>query len=189
MTTTRSIQYHATLCFNQINDLVLSTIWWRVLFRGTMMRTGWEAIICDRSPFLRFVNDVIDRLPLSCIYPAFSVIFAARKRSLRRLCFYTCLSVGVPGQVPPPRPGTPSGTRYTFWDQVPPRTRYTPQTRYPLGRYTPRAGTPPLGRYPPRTRYTPREQCMLGDTGNKRAVRILLECILVLLKLYFIEFI
>ena len=28
---------------------------------------------------------------------------------------------------------------------------------------------------------TPREQCMLGDTGNKRAVRILLECILVLL--------
>ena len=25
----------------------------------------------------------------------------------------------------------------------------------------------------------PREQCMLGDTGNKRAVRILLECILV----------
>ena len=26
---------------------------------------------------------------------------------------------------------------------------------------------------------TPPEQCMLGDTGNKRAVRILLECILV----------
>ena len=31
-----------------------------------------------------------------------------------------------------------------------------------------------LGRYPP-------EQCMLGDTGNKRAVRILLECILVVM--------
>ena len=30
---------------------------------------------------------------------------------------------------------------------------------------------------PPPSRY-PREQCMLGDTGNKRAVRILLECIL-----------
>ena len=26
---------------------------------------------------------------------------------------------------------------------------------------------------------TPPPQCMLGDTGNKRAVRILLECILV----------
>ena len=30
----------------------------------------------------------------------------------------------------------------------------------------------------PPGRYTPREQCMLGDTGNKRTVRILLECIL-----------
>ena len=28
-------------------------------------------------------------------------------------------------------------------------------------------------------RYTPLEQCMLGDTGNKLAVRILLECSLV----------
>ena len=35
-------------------------------------------------------------------------------------------------------------------------------------------GTPPLGRYTP-----PWEQCMLGDAGNKQAVRILLECILV----------
>ena len=47
--------------------------------------------------------------------------------------------------------------------------RYTPSP----GRYTPcPAGTPP-------GRYTPQEQCMLGDTGNKRTVRILLECILV----------
>ena len=45
--------------------------------------------------------------------------------------------------------------------QVPP-SRYTPWAG------TPRAGTPP-----------PPEQCRLGDTGNKRAVRILLECILV----------
>ena len=36
----------------------------------------------------------------------------------------------------------------------------------------PQAGTPPQPG-------TPQEQCMLGDTGNKRAVRILLECILV----------
>ena len=41
---------------------------------------------------------------------------------------------------------------------------------HPPSRYT------SLGRYTP-----PREQCMLGDTGNKRAVRILLECFLVLI--------
>ena len=35
-------------------------------------------------------------------------------------------------------------------------------------------GCPPGSRHPP-------EQCMLGDTGNRRAVRILLECILVYL--------
>ena len=68
-------------------------------------------------------------------------LITARKRSLRRLCFYTCLSVilfteGVPGQVHP-QAGTPPGQVHL------------------------------------------REQCMLGDTGNKRAVRILLECILV----------
>ena len=56
--------------------------------------------------------------------------------------------------------------------------------RYPPlpGRYTPRDQVPP-----PRTRYTPwdqvhpPEQCMLGDTGNKWAVHILLECIPVLI--------
>ena len=42
------------------------------------------------------------------------------------------------------------------WEQTPPRSRH-----FPLGRH------PPL------------EQCILGDMGNKRAVRILLECILV----------
>ena len=49
-------------------------------------------------------------------------------------------------------------------------------------------GREDLGRYPPRQvhplgRYTP--WCMLGDTGNKRAVRILLECILVICILQF----
>ena len=77
--------------------------------------------------------------------------------------------------------GTPPGTRYnpspgnrytpwiqvypSPWYKVPPRTRYTP----------PGPGTPPG------TRYTqPQEQCMLGDTGKKQAVHILLECILVI---------
>ena len=53
----------------------------------------------------------------------------------------------------------------------------------------PEADTPPQvrGRHPPKDqRQTPREQCMLGDTGNKRAVRILLECILVAFLVFFI---
>ena len=91
-------------------------------------------------------------------------IFTTRKRSLRRLCFYTCLSVilftgggeylgryagtypprpGTPtqDQVHPLGPGTPRRTRYTSsWDQV-----------HPQG-----PGTPPPGSgTPPRTRYTP----------------------------------
>ena len=66
-------------------------------------------------------------------------------------------------QVHPSGPGTPPGTRYT-----------------PPGPGTPpRPGTPPGPGTPP-DQVHPREQCMLGDTGNKWAVRILLECILVL---------
>ena len=70
---------------------------------------------------------------------------------------YTLLGPGTHpglGTLPPQGPGTLPGTRYTPPDQVHP----------------PGPGT----RSPP-----PREQCMLQDTGNKRAVRILLECILV----------
>ena len=81
----------------------------------------------------------------------------------------------------PPGPGTPPRTRYT-----PPGTRYTPRrTRYtPRDQvHPPRPGTPLLGPgtppdqvHPPGTRYTPPDQ---GDTVYVRAVRILLECILV----------
>ena len=55
--------------------------------------------------------------------------------------------------------------------------------------YTPREQTPPLEQTPLPCEQTPSPpgaetppppvQCILGDTGNKRAVRILLECILV----------
>ena len=64
----------------------------------------------------------------------------------------------------PPLPGryTPLGGRYTPWAGIPPM-----------------AGAPPWQVHPPGQVHSP-EQCMLGDTGNKRAVRILLECILVL---------
>ena len=71
---------------------------------------------------------------------------------------------GVPGQLPPsrirypPRLGsTTPGPGTSPWDQV-----HSPGTRYTLG-----------------TRYISPRQCRLGDTGNKRAVRILLECVLV----------
>ena len=79
-------------------------------------------------------------------------IFTAHKRSLRRLCFYTCLPFilfrggeYLTRYIPPEQ--TPHRTRYTPpWDQVhPPGTRYTP-----LG-----PGTPPWpGTHPPMTRYT-----------------------------------
>ena len=100
--------------------------------------------------------------------------------------------VQPPGPGTPPRPGTPPQTRYTPPDQVqppgpgtppdqvPPQTRYTPQTKYTPNQVHPSGpGTPPGTRYTPQDQVHPPEQCMLGDTGNKRAVRILLECSLV----------
>ena len=112
------------------------------------------------------------------------IIFTARKRSLRRLCFYPCLSAilftgGVPGQVHPPgqvphilQAGTPPGT--------PPR--YTPRQVHPLAGIPPGRHTQP-GRYTPPTRYSPYHSAC-WDTVNKRAVRIPLECILVLFMLF-----
>ena len=91
--------------------------------------------------------------------------FLPSATKLRRLCFYTCLSFCSQGEVPghvshpltryiPSGPGTPPGT-YTPCPGpgTPPRTRYTPW-----------AGTPPLGPgtpqdqvQPPGTRYTPQQ--------------------------------
>ena len=70
------------------------------------------------------------------IQPIKKQIFTARKRSLRRLCFYRCVSVHRGGWTGTPRDQVhPPG-------QVPnPRTRYNPM-------YT------SLGRYTPGTRYT-----------------------------------
>ena len=87
------------------------------------------------------------------------IIFTARKRSLRRLCFFTGVCPIACWDTTPPA-GTPLG-RNT------PRQVH-PLGRHPLGRYTPRAETP-LGSYTPLGRYTPWEgtppaQCMLGYT-------------------------
>ena len=84
---------------------------------------------------------------------------------------------GVPGQVHPAGPGTRPGPGISPRPGTPPRTRYTPGTRYthPLG-----PGIPiPWDQVHPPDQVHPLEQCMPGDPGNKRAVRILLECILV----------
>ena len=94
---------------------------------------------------------------------------------LRRLFLHLSVSYSVhrggePGQVPPPGPGTSprAGT--------PPRQVHCLPSRYTPGRYTPQDQVyPPGPGTPPRTRCTPRRRLLL------RTVRILLECILVLL--------
>ena len=53
---------------------------------------------------------------------------------------------------------------------IPPGSRHPPEVDPPKADPS-EADTPP-----------PSAQCMLGDTGTKRAVRILLECILVILR-------
>ena len=82
-------------------------------------------------------------------------IFTARKLSLRRLCFYTCLSVHGGSTWA----GTPTKTRYTPRPGTPQDQVHHPRTRYiPPGPDTPPSGpgTPPSGPgTPPRTRYTP----------------------------------
>ena len=83
------------------------------------------------------------------------LIFTARKRSLRRLCFHRCLSVHG-GCLPHCMLG------YTPRADMPPCGQTTPQT----DTHT------PLGRHPPPS--------ACWDTVNKRVVRIPLECILVL---------
>ena len=65
---------------------------------------------------------------------------------------------------------TPRTRGRPLWEQTPPRPEADPTPQaHPPGSRHPLEQTPT---YPP-------AQCMLGDTGNKRAVRILLECILV----------
>ena len=88
-------------------------------------------------------------------------VFTACKQSLRRLCFYICLLVIL-------FTGGVSALVHTWI--------------HPLGADTPPGQTPPLEQTPHGQSPPPRAQCMQGDTGNKRAVRILLECILVIIK-------
>ena len=69
------------------------------------------------------------------------------------------------------------------WDTPPQQTTNPPGADTPVPRQqTPPEQTPPKADNPPGSRQPPGAdppQCMLGDMGNKRAVCILLECILV----------
>ena len=67
------------------------------------------------------------------------------------------------------------------WDTTPPPEADPPESRHPPGsRHTsPQEADPPQEAEPPGSRHPPPAQCMLGDTVNKRAVCILLECNLV----------
>ena len=105
------------------------------------------------------------------------IIITARKRSLQRLCFYTCLSVIL---------FTGEFCLSACWDGRAPRSR-PPGSRHPLrSRHPPGPETPqepesdtPSSRHPPPGADAPPAQSMLGYKSNNLAVRILLECILV----------
>ena len=88
---------------------------------------------------------------------------------------YTPPGPGPPGPGTPPLDQVHPQTRCIPLDQVHPRDHVHPpdQVHPPWDQGPPRPGTPPGNRY------TPPAQSMLGDTVNARAVRILLECILV----------
>ena len=90
------------------------------------------------------------------------------------------------GYTPPagPKAGTPLGSGH-------PLGTNTPQEQTPPGTRPPweQASDPP-GADPSQTRHPPPGadplpvQCILGDTGNKQAVRILLQCNLVYMYIY-----
>ena len=106
------------------------------------------------------------------------------------VCLSACWDTTTPpDQADPPRPGRPPRTR-----QMPPRTRQMPpqtrQTPTPQTRQTPldqadtpldQADPPDQADSPPRTRQTP-PGSRLQHMVYERPVRILLECILVLVR-------
>ena len=126
-----------------------------------------------RKIYLDVLGTVWWRVPpgISCGW-----FISARKRSLQRLCFHRCLSVHEGEWV---------------W-QTPPSAGIPPWAGTPPGQAPHQAGTPwagtPAGQVPP-GRYTPSSWADTSpfpgwytrpwQTVNKRAVRILLECILV----------
>ena len=129
---------------------------------------GIELLPCIRQHRRPPVTNCV---PLSQVGFDFSLLPPATKLGQGYIFTGICHSVHAGGGGWSTWAGTPLGIRYTPQDQVHPLEPGTPPPQdqvHPSG-----PGTPPSGPG------TSPEQCMLGDTGNKRAVRILLECILV----------
>ena len=94
--------------------------------------------------------------------------------SILRYVLYTLHTVRDSDREPLLTPATKLGQGNIFSNMC---QEFCSQWEY-LGRY-PRPPPPPHRQVHPRQVHPAREQRMLGDTGNKRAVRVLLECILV----------
>ena len=115
---------------------------------------------------------------LGCYFNQESTIFTIPQRSWGKVIFLhvsVILFTGVGGL-----PQCILG--YHPLEQTPPSPRAdTSPEQTPAGRRHPPRTDPPQEQKPPSplSRLHPREQCMLGDTGNKRAASILLECVLV----------
>ena len=128
--------------------------------------SAWEGIYTPKTqrqtppPEPEADTPHLDRILATRLWKRYLCIITACKRSLGQgNIFRSMCQEGTPGA------GTAPG----------PWTRYTPQAGTPREQVNPQDQV-----HHPGTRYTPRVQCMLGDTGNKRVVRILLECILVI---------
>ena len=115
----------------------------------------------------------------------FKWTYYRRKRSLRRLCFYTCLSVIL---------FTRRGVCLSaWWDSRPPQERAPPRSRHPppWNRQPSAAATPPPhraaslppSRHPPEQTPPPRTACWeIRATSGRYTV--LLECIFVYINIY-----
>ena len=182
-------------------DLVLLSEQFRAEYELTQKLEVMNDKLQQTYRELEIEKQLTDKLVYSILPPSVRItIITARKRSLGNVIFLhlsvILFSEGrVPGQVNPPgrytpQAGTPSFLAGPPPGQVHPPGRYTPS----LTGTPPRAGTSPAGTLPweglppwagtPTGRYIPPgryagEQCMLGNMGNKRVVRNLLECILV----------
>ena len=78
-------------------------------------------------------------------------IFTVRKRSLRRLCFYTCLSVIL---------FTGGVCLSACWEQT------SPRTRPPWDRHTPREQAPPWDQTLPESRHPPWQTATAADSTH-----------------------
>ena len=129
------------------------------------------------------------------------LIFTARKRSLGQGNVFTSVCHSVHGGTDPPGYYAIRWTSGRYASLLPPanvvcegyvftRVCHSFCSQGGGGEYLTRCnppwpGTPPGTRYTPQDQVHPPEQSMLGDTVNVRAVRILLECNLVLLIFFF----